>query len=115
MLKNIMITLVLLCAYLCLLILFKHTGIEDKFNLIISSFVLGTAMKSFIHHNIYVVFVVILLTLLFALMNDLMSIPYMMVSIILSSLIVHFIQMHKLLYVPIERHPKNPNREFLND
>lgn len=115
MLKNMIVTLVLLCSYLSLMIMFKQAGIEDVTNLIISSFALGVAIKIWVDHAIYLLTAVIFLSLLFAFMHDLNSIPFMLSSTLLGGFIVHLIRLQSASQAHLQRRPKNENREFLND
>lgn len=114
MLKNMIITLILLCAYLSLLILFKQVGFNNNLNLILSSMLLGMGMAVWVGQCVYIVSVAVLLSVLFAAMQDFISIPMMLSSLVFGDLSVYFVDTQLQKYVRAQRRPKNENREFLN-
>lgn len=114
MLKNMIITLILLCTYLSLLILFKQVGFNNNLNLILSSMLLGMGMAIWVGQRIYIISVAVLLSVLFAAVQDFISMPIMLSSLVFGGLGVYFLDTHLQKYVRAQRRPKNENREFLN-
>lgn len=114
MLKNIIITLVLLCSYLSLMIMFKQLGLDDALNLILSSILLGLGLKMWINQHSFIFGILVLLSLLFTFMQDLISIPIMISSVLFGSVAVHFFSLQKQKNMRAQRRPKDENREFLN-
>ncbi|NHC04734.1 hypothetical protein G9F31_13360 [Acinetobacter sp. 187] len=115
MLKNMMITLILLCAYLSTMIVFKQFGLEDALNLVLSSMLLGMTLKALVNQPVYLITVMLFLSVLFSVLQDLISIPIMISSVLFGHIAIHFLEVQKQKNLRAQRRPKDENREFLNE
>lgn len=92
MLKNIILSLALLSAYLLLLIVFKNLGFHDVMNMMMSCVLLGAMMKKLIDGYRYFITSMLFLSVLFLLLKDYLSIPVMLSSMLFGHIVMTFIQ-----------------------
>ena len=110
MLKNIILSLALLSAYLLLLIIFKNLGFHDVMNMMISCVLLGAMMKKLIDGYHYFIISMLFLSGLFFLLKDYLSIPVMLSSMLFGHVVMAFIQSK----LKTSTHTQNSAQHLLN-
>lgn len=96
MLKNMIISTLFLCLYLCLMVILKQYGFHDVSNLILSSLLLGATSQVILQRIHYLMMKMLLLSLLFIGLNDFKSLPFMLIGILLGSAVVHVTQRYMI-------------------
>lgn len=115
MLKNLLITLGLLCSYLGSMFALRGLGLNESMTIIIASVLFGALMHLVVNQTRYLAMSIGITALVFfVFVKDYTSVPMMLSSVLFGHIAIHYLKTRKQRHQRAQRRPLNENREFLN-